>query len=171
MHNVQKISQAYSQAPWRKQVQWIGTFLLVLVFVWLIAGLYLDVTARAATIGREIQEMQIGQIETANVTPDLLKLRSIEELRQRNADLQAQLAFLLSEDTMKERAKGLGFEPVEPGTTIYVEVPGYTPPQYATLAPPPGPTVSSQETETVIVRSWLLDWVKEQFRLAEKMLK
>jgi hypothetical protein len=171
MHNVQKITQAYSQAPWRKQLQWIEAFLLVLVFVWLIAGLYLDVTARAATIGREIQEMQVGQIETANKAPDQSNLVSIEDLRQRNADLQAQLAYLLSEDTMKERAKGLGFESVEPGTSLYVEVPGYVPPQTATLAPPPGPTVSSQETQAVIVRSWLLDWVGEQFRLAEKMLK
>ena len=39
MQNVQNITQAYSQAPWRKQVQWIGSFLLVLVFVWLIAAL------------------------------------------------------------------------------------------------------------------------------------
>ncbi len=171
MHNVQKITQAYSQAPWRKQLQWIIAFLLVLVFVWLIAGLYLDVTARAATIGREIQAMQVGNIETANSAPDPDNLVSIEELRQRNADLQAQLAYLLSEDTMKERAKGLGFESVEPGTALYVDAPGYVPPQSATLAPPPGPTVSSQDAQPVIVKSWLLDWVEEQFRLAEKMLK
>lgn len=171
MHNVQKITQAYSQAPWRKQLQWIIGFLSVLVFVWLIAGLYLDVTARAATIGREIQEMQVGEIETANSAHDPNKLVSIEDLRQRNADLQAQLAYLLSEDTMRERAKGLGYESIEPGAALYVEVPGYIPPQSATLAPPPGPTISGQEDQAVIVKSWLLDWVGEQFRLAEKMLK
>jgi hypothetical protein len=171
MQNVQKITQAYSQAPWRKQVQWIGAFLLVLVFVWLIAALYLDVTARAATVGREIQEMQIGQIETANTQPDKENLLSVEDLKRRNADLQAELAYLLSEDTMQERASGLGFQLVDPGTALYVEVPGYIPPQTATLAPPPGPTIPSQDTQAIIVRSSLLDWVGEQFRLAEKMLK
>ncbi len=171
MQNVQKITQAYSQAPWRKQVQWIGTFLLVLVFVWLIAALYLDVTARAATIGREIQEMEIGQIESPSTAPDQKDLRSIEALKQRNADLQAQLAYLLSEDTMKDRAKGLGYEAVEPGAALYIQVSGYIPPQPASLAPPPGPTTASQDTQVVIVRSSLLDWVEEQFRLAEKMLK
>jgi hypothetical protein len=171
MQNVQNITQAYSQAPWRKQVQWIGAFLLVLVFIWLIAALYLDVTARAATIGREIQDMQVGLVETANTTPDQGNLRSIEDLKRRNADLQAQLAYLLAEDTMQARAEDLGYELIEPGTSLYVEVPGYVPPQTATMAPPPGPTVSSQETQVTIVRSSLLDWVKEQFRLAEKMLK
>jgi hypothetical protein len=171
MQNVQKITQAYSQAPWRKQVQWIGAFLLVVVFVWLIAGLYLNVTQRAATIGREIQSMQTGQIETANTEPDVNNLRSIEELKQRNADLQSQLAYLLSEETMRTRASSLGFEPVDPGVAFFIEVPGYIPPQPATLAPPPGATVSSQATQVTIVRSSLIDWAKEQFFLAEKMLR
>jgi len=171
MQNVQKITQAYSQAPWRKQVQWIGSFLLVLVFVCLIAALYLNVTARAATVGREIQDMQVGQIQTASTKPDQKDLLSIEELKRHSADLQAQLAYLLSEDTMLKRAEDLGFEPGEPGIALYIEVPGYIPPQTATMAPPPGPTVSSQEAEVTIVRSSLLDWVEEQFRLAEKMLK
>ena len=171
MQNVQKITQAYSQAPWRKQVQWIGAFMLVLVFVWLIAALYLDVTARAATIGREIQDMQVGQVETANTKTENEDLHSIEELKRHNADLQAQLAYLLSEGSLRDRATALGFEFTEPGTALYIEVPGYISPQTATMAPPPGPTVSSQDTEVTIVRSSLLDWLKEQFRQAEKMLK
>ncbi len=172
MQNVrQTFTQAYSQAPWRKQVQWIGAFLLVLVFVWLIAALYLDVTARAATIGREIQEMQVGRIETVNTQPDQTNLRSIDELKRRNADLQAHLAYLLSEDTLKKRAESLGFELIEPGNALYIEVPGYIPPQTATLAPPPGPTVSSVQTQVTIVKSSLLNWVEDQFRRAEKMLK
>jgi hypothetical protein len=171
MQNVQNITQAYSQAPWRKQVQWIGAFLLVVVFIWLIAGLYLNVTARAATIGREIQAMQVGQIETANVVPELSDMRSVEELKARNANLQSQLAYLLAENTMQARAKALGFEPLEPGTALYIEVPGYIPLQTVTLAPPPGPTVSSQGTQVTVVKSSLLNWVEDQFRLAEKMLK
>ena len=171
MHNVQKITQAYSQAPWRKQVQWIGAFLLVLVFVWLLAALYLDVTARAATIGREIQEMQMGQVETVNTQPDLERRLSIEELKRQNANLQAQLAYLLSEETMKKRARMLGYEAIETGTLEYIEVPGYIPPQTVTLAPPPGPTVPGTETQVTIIKSSLLNWVEDQFRLAEKMLK
>ena len=171
MQNIQNITQAYSQAPWRKQVQWIGAFLLVVVFIWLIAALYLDVTARAATIGREIQEMQVGQIESASIQPDPKDIKSVEELKRLTANLQSQLAFLLSEDTMQARAEALGFQPIEPGTSLFIEVPGYVPPLTASIAPPPGPTVSSQNTQVTIVKSSLLDWLKEQFRLAEKIMK
>jgi hypothetical protein len=171
MQNVQKITQAYSQAPWRKQVQWIGTFLLVLVFIWLVAALYLDVTARAATIGREIQELQVGQAETVNIPSDPTKHPSIEELKRRNANLQAQLAYLLSEDTLKTRAVSLGYEPIEPGAQLYVDVPGYIPQQTVILASPPGTTVPGTETQVTVVKSSLLNWVEDQYRLVEKMLK
>ena len=171
MQNARKITQAYSQAPWRKQVQRIGAFLLILVIIALIATLYLNVTARAATIGREIQEMQVGQVETVNTQQDPAKLHSIEDLKRRNADLQSQLADLLSESSLEKRAESLGFEPVDPGTAIYIEVPGYIPPQTAKLAPPPGPTISGEEAQVTVVKSSLLNWVVDQFRLAEKMLK
>jgi predicted nucleic acid-binding Zn ribbon protein len=36
------IIQAYRQAPWRMQLQWIGIFLLILVSISAIAGVYLS---------------------------------------------------------------------------------------------------------------------------------
>ena len=65
----------------------------------------------------------------------------------------------------------LGYEAIETGTLEYIEVPGYIPPQTVTLAPPPGPTVPGTETQVTIIKSSLLNWVEDQFRLAEKMLK
>jgi hypothetical protein len=53
MDRVQSLTQAYSQAPWRKQMQIIGLFLLVLVLTALV-GIYLSVTARAAAVGRDL---------------------------------------------------------------------------------------------------------------------
>ena len=38
MERVERYSQAYSQAPWRKQVQLLGLFLLIVVFMALVAG-------------------------------------------------------------------------------------------------------------------------------------
>ena len=59
MENIHQLTQAYSQAPWRKQMYMIGVILLVLVSAAIIAGIYLNVTARAAAVGRQIQEMQV----------------------------------------------------------------------------------------------------------------
>ena len=53
-----QIIHAHKQAPWRVQRQWVGAFLLALIGLAMIAALYLDVTARAAVTGREIQELR-----------------------------------------------------------------------------------------------------------------
>ncbi len=41
MDGVRQLTQAYSQAPWRKQLQILGLFLLVVVLAALVAGIYL----------------------------------------------------------------------------------------------------------------------------------
>lgn len=115
--------QAYHQAPWRVQLQWVLLFLLGLILVAFIAGIYLSVSARAATTGREIQNMEMDA----------------EVIERDNADLESQLAFLTSAAQMNKRAKDMGFVPIEPGTEIYMKIPGYTGRQPAVMAPPPGP--------------------------------
>ncbi len=63
MHRIEnfasaKIAAAYSQAPWRNQVRTIGLFSLGLVFIGLVAGIYLMISANTVTVGRDIQEKQ-----------------------------------------------------------------------------------------------------------------
>ncbi|HSL41804.1 MAG TPA: hypothetical protein VK897_00120 [Anaerolineales bacterium] len=108
-----QIIHAYRQAPWRIQRQWIGVFLLALICAAMIAALYLDVTARTAVAGREIQELRI-QITT---------------IHRENADLETQLADLTSTAVMQQRAIELGYRPVQPGELDYVAVPGFVTPE------------------------------------------
>ena len=63
-----RLVQAYRQAPWRTQRQWIFIFLLAMVALGMV-GLYLNVTARAALAGRQVQvlEASIAQTQRANV--------------------------------------------------------------------------------------------------------
>ena len=56
-----QIIHAYKQAPWRVQRQYVGAFLLIVIGISMIAALYLQVTARAARAGREIQEMRVDK--------------------------------------------------------------------------------------------------------------
>lgn len=121
MENIQNLTQAYSQAPWRKQLKFIGLFLLLVVFVALIAGIYLDVTARTATIGREI----------------LIMKKEIDVLELELSDLETRLAFMTSSNEMEKRALSLGFQPVEIDQTMYLVVDGYVSDEYVNLAPPP----------------------------------
>ena len=128
----------------------IGLFSLALVMVGLVAGIYLNVTARAATAGRKIQEMQT----------------QILQLQRTNADLETQLALLTSVRSMEQRAVALGYRPVDPGQVLYLPVPGYAGRQEAVLASPPGPAVASapdlppEFTETLV--DWLQDLILSQ---------
>jgi len=108
-----RIIHAYRQAPWRVQRQYVGAFLLAIIVVALISALYLDVTARSALVGREIQDLRI----------------EITTMQRSNADLETELAGLTSSNMMQRRAIELGYRPVKPGELDYVFVPGYTAPE------------------------------------------
>ncbi|MGE5463263.1 MAG: hypothetical protein ACM3PS_07905 [Syntrophothermus sp.] len=112
-----RIIHAYKQAPWRIQRQWVGAFLLVVIGIAMIAALFLDVTARAAVAGREIQELRF----------------EIISIQRANADLETQLAKSTSSAEMERRARALGYRPVLPGELDYVAVPGFVAPEPALL--------------------------------------
>lgn len=146
MERVNRFTQAYSQAPWRKQLQVIGLFSLGLIMVALVAGIYLSVTARAATTGRSIQEMR----------------RNIESLKLSNADLEMQLASITSSAEMEKRAIELGFKRIEPGSILYLEAPGFIHRQPTISAKPPAPTVSASSGLSMDYTQSLFDWLRER---------
>jgi hypothetical protein len=143
-----QIIHAYRQAPWRVQRQWVGVFLLVLIGAAMIAALYLDVTARAAIAGREIQEMRF----------------EITTIQRANADLETQLARLTSTAEMERRAVELGYRPVQPGELDYVTVPGFVAPEPAILKAAVDATVPEQTLPYEYSQS-LIEWFDEQIKL------
>ena len=143
-----QIIHAYRQAPWRVQRQWIGVFLLTLICAAMVAALYLDVTARTAVAGREIQELRI-QITT---------------VQRENADLETQLADFTSTEVMQQRAVALGYRPVQPGELDYVAVPGFVKPEPDILlaaedATPHFETLPAEYTQS------LLEWFDDQIKV------
>ena len=121
IQNVNHLVHAYKVSPWRVQRQWIGTALLAVVALAMVATLYLDVTSQAAIAGREIQDL------TALIT----------EGQQVSADLQTQLASLTSASIMEERALELGFRPMASIEAEYLVVPGYFQPCLLYTSPSP----------------------------------
>jgi len=118
----QRIIQAYRQAPWRVQLQWIGALLLVLVVGMLIAGVYLYLSAEATAAGTEIRSLELER----------------ENLQIRIADLSTQLALVRSAAFMQGRAEAMGFKIAAQEDIVYIPVPGYAGRQVIFLAPPPG---------------------------------
>ena len=145
IQNVNHLVHAYKVSPWRVQRQWIGTALLAVVALAMVATLYLDVTSQAAIAGREIQDL------TALIT----------EGQQVSADLQTQLASLTSASVMEERALELGFRPMASIEAEYLVVPGYFQPEPEILSSIPRPQLSALTIPPEYNES-LLDWVDEK---------
>lgn len=142
---VTRLVQAYRQAPWRTQRQWIFIFLLAMVALGMVAGLYLNVTARAALAGRQVQRLE----------------ESIAETQGANADLQTHIASQLSAENMARRAEALGFEPVTPDKVEYVVVNGYFPPQPVSRSPATSESTQAAAIDPLYTQS-LIQWLDEK---------
>jgi len=136
-----RIIHAYRQAPWRVQRQYVGAFLLAVIVVALVSALYLDVTARSALAGREIQDLRVG----------------ITAIQRSNADLETELASLTSSAAMQRRALELGYRPAKPGELDYVFVPGYIAPEPEILLEADDVTVPDYRLPEEYTES-LLEW-------------
>lgn len=145
-----RIIHAYRQAPWRVQRQYVGAFLLAVIIVSLVSALYLDVTARSALSGREIQELQ-SEITTT---------------QRMNADLETELASLTSSSTMQQRALELGYRPVKPGELDYVFVPGFTAPEPDILLAAADEILPTYQLPEAYTES-LLEWLDARITLGD----
>jgi cell division protein FtsL len=140
-----QIIHAYKQAPWRVQRQYVGAFLLVVIVLALVAALYLDLSARTALAGREIQDLQF----------------EITNLQRSNADLETELANLTASAVMQQRALELGYRPVKPGELDYIFVSGYVAPEPDILLAAVDTTMLPQSLPEEYSLS-LLEWLDER---------
>jgi hypothetical protein len=171
MENIQHLTHAYSQAPWRKQMYMIGVILLFLVCAAIVAGIYLNVTARAAAVGREIQEMQVRIYGYHNLSSDSAKdYVPIEELDQQIANLTSQLAHVTSYSVMQERVKDLNLSSIPAENIQYMEVPGYVDRQTTSLAPPPAPVVVNASLIDPQFKESLFDWITAQIKKTSRLV-
>ena len=116
-----KIMQAYKQAPWRVQLQHLFYIVLAIVTILVVAALYLNISAQAATAGLDFQGYEWQR----------------QDLERQIANNIAILGQITSEENMVARAKALGYTPIAMDKAVYVVVPGYTGRQPAIFAPAP----------------------------------
>ena len=139
--------QAYRQAPWRQQVQWIGTFMVVLVALAAVAGVYLSLSGRAASTGRRIQVLEY----------------EIDRLSLQIADTNTRLAQVSSARSLYERLNSLEMAEYDPINALYVKVPGYEAKTTVVLAPAPSVQAGNQNPAILPeFTSSFLDWLRVQ---------
>jgi len=134
---------AFRQAPWRVQLQYVGLFLLALVAVLVVAGVYLSISGQAAAAGLDYYSND----------------QERQDLERQIADRKARLALMTSANVMEARARELGFERIDPSHAVYMEVPGFTGKSPAVLAPPPGIAATEEPVIKSIYRQSLWDWL------------
>ncbi|HLD93771.1 MAG TPA: hypothetical protein VI703_06180 [Anaerolineales bacterium] len=143
-----ELIQAYKETPWRRQMQMISFVAGVVVVLALIAAVYLNITARSATTGRLVQQLQSERAD----------------LEQHIEDMRTQLAFILSVEQMQKRAGDLGFKPVAPAAITYVAVAEYRGrPVGVELAPRAGREFGPDAPLPAAYTNSLFDWLAALF--------
>ena len=162
-----KLKLAYDLAPWRQQTRMVAWVLLGLVVAAVLAAFYLDVSAKTAKLGRMIQEMQVNLDGAKPITakPVPGQVIPMEEMQMKISSLRVKLAELTSESRMLERAREIGFEPVDPENVVYINAPGYSPRRSAELAPVSAAQVASASAIQPLYRDSLLDVMEKNWRV------
>jgi hypothetical protein len=141
-----RILQAYKQTPWRIQLQWICIFLLAVVVIASITGIYLNINAQAAGAGRNIQGLEYD----------------IDEINNKIADLTTELAAAKSTANMLNAAEEMGFQLMNPVDAVYLEIPGYNPNQDFVLAPSRTNVIAESPTLRSSYTLSLWEWFAEK---------
>lgn len=143
MERVERWSQTYTQAPWRKQMQMLVLPLLVVAFFAMVLVIYVNVSVQSGQVGREIQSLQ------AQIASDELVI----------SDLRAKAGLNYSAVQMEARARSYGFQDLNLEDALFLAVPGFSGRLPAQLAPAaqtevvPAPDLPAEYTESLFV--WL----------------
>ena len=142
----ESLIQAYSNSPRRQKLQIIGSIFMAIITVAVMLILYLVVSARVVSVGRQLQRAK----------------DQIDHLVYQGVNYRNQIAQLSRFGLMEAKAIELGFRPPYPGEVFYVPVVGYT------LQPETSVDISEDIHSTVTnvnlleYHQSLIDWVGEQ---------
>lgn len=149
MNRLNELSNTYIPAPWRKQSRLTGLFLLALVMIALVSSVYLSISSRTASVGREIQSMQ----------------HDIELLDREIEDLRYQIAYVKSSEEMEKRAMAQGFNLVEADQVVYLSIPDYAGRAPTELAPYSQRAVVSAPVLPAVYTESLYEWLLRQMNI------
>ena len=105
----ESLIQAYSNSPRRQKLQIIGSIFMAIVIAAVMLILYLVVSARVVSMGRQLQQAK----------------DEIDQLVYLSVNYRNQIAQLSRFEVMEKKAIELGFRPPYPGEVFYVPISGY----------------------------------------------
>ena len=142
----------YNEVP-RLRFQAVLAFMMLVMSLAAYLAINLFMESRIGLAGREILDAK----------------RQIREARLMNEDLQSQISTILSANSLRERALGMGFVDADPATIEYIAVSGYAGKPEVDLSNKDmiannNNTLRPEYTES------LLSWLDDQFTQASRPL-
>jgi len=142
----ESLNQAYSNSPRRQKLQIIGSVFMAILIAAVMLILYLVVSARVVSMGRQLQQAK----------------DEIDQLVYQGVNYRNQIAQLSRFDVMELKAVEMGFRAPYPGEVFYVPVPGYKlgPETHVEILQDTRPAVIN--VNLLEYHQSLIDWVGEQ---------
>jgi hypothetical protein len=142
----ESLIQAYSNSPRRQKLQIIGSIIMAIVIAAVMLILYLVVSARVVSMGRQLQQAK----------------DEIDQLVYLSVNYRNQIAELSRFEIMEEKAKDMGFRAPYPGEVFYVPVAGI---EQQIQAVADSPSVARPTVINVYLIEYhesLIDWIGKQ---------
>jgi hypothetical protein len=143
----ESLIQAYSNSPRRQKLQILGGVIMAVVLAAIMLILYLVVSARAVSMGRQLQQAK----------------DEIDQLVYLSVNYNNEIASLSRFEMMETKAVEMGFRAPYPGEVFYVPVPGYEEQEQTRV-------VVQQDASPMIVNVNLLEYHQTLFEwIGEKL--
>lgn len=144
----ESLIQAYSNSPRRQKLQILGSILMMIVAAAVMLTLYLVVSARVVSMGRQLQKAK----------------DDIDQLVYLSVNYSNEIAKLTRFEVMQARAEELGFRAPYPGEVFYVPVQG--------LALQTEPRVEIQDdSQPAVINVNLIEYHQTLFEWIGKQLR
>lgn len=138
-----QMKQAYQQKPWRRQMKWVSRLLLIAFFVALGSAIYLGLAGEVTAVSQQLRELN----------------RAKNDLQERIASHESELARLSTARAIQPKLEALGYEHYSYEDVVYVGVAGYEPLRPAQLAPPASERNLTQPVLRSSYTQSLWDWL------------
>jgi cell division protein FtsB len=142
----ESLIQAYSNSPRRQKLQIIGSVVMAIVIAAVMLILYLVVSARVVSMGRQLQQAK----------------DEIDQLVYLSVNYRSQIAELSRFEIMEEKAKDMGFRAPYPGEVFYVPVAGFDQQIQPVVDSPSGGRPTVINVNLIEYHESLIDWIGKQ---------
>ena len=145
----ESLIQAYSNSPRRQKLQIIGSIVMAIVIAAVMLILYLVVSARVVSMGRQLQQAK----------------DEIDQLVYLSVNYRNQIAESSRFEIMEDKAKDMGFRAPYPGEVFYVPVSGYDQGIQSVVDSPRGGRPAVINVNLIEYHESLIDWIGKQISI------